>query len=365
MDQKKEGNESGERVRERCRTRANDGDSMLDFRPMVSDEEDHFRSLFSTTFIPDEYDDIDSTFIDHIVESHNKGRDPYGYFTLEKTVYTLLIDESVAGYTVTTRKRGNSVKFGPTVLAKRWRHQGLGPQFREHVDTALRTDGIRKTYSTIPETGTSAFNYLINAGYNIEAHMRRQYTEDHHELVFGKVLNGGDPPQEIDLDREQSHQLEYTVGSAAFDGFSNFVISSAAQWHDEINEEFTQAVAAAEERGFQSAYSKKGKRVFIGHQDGEIRCTTIATLKRGGAVKLSPLFTDVVGVGLDKFLRFVEDDLRDIDAVRKYYTHIPALDTELASFVRSAGYQAEGILREPYKGGIDMIFFGKMLPSEL
>ncbi len=336
-------------------------DTTLRFRQMAPDEEDHFRHLFSTTFVPDVYDDIDSTFIDHIVEAHAKGRDPYGYFTLEKTVYALLKDDSVVGYTVTTRKRGKSVKFGPTVLEKQWRHHGLGPRFRTRIDSSLRSDGIRKTYSTIPETGESVFSYLIKAGYNVEAHMRRQYNENHSELVFGKVLNSGTVRHKPELQREQTDHIDCAVGSAAFDGFSEFVISSAEPWYDEINEEFTRAVAEAEQRGFRAEYSKKGKRVFIGHQNGEIRAVAIATLKRGGAVKISPVFTDVVGKGLSEFLQYIEADLQEIDEVRKYYTHIPVLDTEVAAFLRAAGYQSEGILREPYKSGIDMVFFGKML----
>lgn len=73
------------------------------------------------------------------------------------------------------------------------------------------------------------------------------------------------------------------------------------------------------------------------------------------------MFTDVVGKGLSEFLQYIEADLQELDEVRKYYTHIPVLDTEVAAFLRAAGYQTEGILREPYKSGIDMVFFGKML----
>lgn len=335
--------------------------SSLNFRPMKENEEDEFRDLFQNSPVPSEYSDINKGFIDHILESHRKGVDPYGYFTLKKKVYTLFKDEEIIGFTTTTWKRGNSVKYGPTMLKEEKRGEGLGSALRKLIDSRLKYEGVRKTYSTIPETHTSAYKYLIRSDYQIEAHMRRQYHEDHDELVFGKVLHGGSPSRSLSLSRTTCDAITFEVGSSPFDNFQNFVIKRAEPWYEEIDRNFVTSVQEAEERGLDAQHSKKGKRVFIGHQSGEIQSIAIASLKRGDAVKVSPVFTTITGDGLEKFWEQVEHNLRETINVRKIYTHVPVLDQALISFFRTSGFSCEGLLREPYKEGIDLVFFGKLV----
>ncbi|WP_135855172.1 hypothetical protein [Halorussus salinus] len=340
-----------------------EGESELDFRLMVPEEEDQFRKLFSESPVPSEYADITDSFIDHIVQTHEEGEDPYGYFTKKKEIYTLLVDNQVAGFSVTTWKRGGSVKYGPTMLKTEYRGRGLGPQFRERLDKKLKEKNVRKTYSTIPETAHQVLTYLLKSGYKTEAHMINQYSEDHSELVCGKLLRSGSPQANIHPTRESIEDLEFSIGSSESNEFEQFILESMEPWYNEIDDSFVKSVQKAENRELESEYHKKGKRVYIGGKNDQIECVTIASLKRGGGIKISPFLTRVTGESITKFLEFVENDLREVQGARKLYTHVPLLDSELLSFFTRNGYGREGLIREPYKEGIDMVFLGKFLDS--
>lgn len=340
---------------------AQDGNSSLNFRPMLPKEEDTFKRLFLDSPVPDAYAEISEEFVDHIIQSHNKGNDPYGYFTLKKKVYTLLERREIIGFTTTTWKRGNSVKYGPTMLKDSKQGLGMGPKLRKLIDSRLTFEGVRKSYSTIPDNAPHAYKYLLKSNYEIEAHMRSQYHEDHGELVFGKVLNGGIPERGLNQERKQVERVSFQIGSQDFDHIDEFIIDKASPWYDGIDLEFVRSIIDAEKRGLAAAFSKKGKRIYIGHSADEIRCIAIASLKRGGGVKVSPVFSEVMGEALRTFWHRLEGDLMEVDNVRKIYTHIPVLDQEMVSFFRKEGFKPEGLLREPYKDGIDMVFLGKLV----
>ena len=333
----------------------------LNFRPMKPSEEDSFRELFSQSSVPTDYADITPEFVDHIIKSHNIGEDPYGYFTLRKKVYSLFARDELIGFTTLTWKRGGSVKYGPTVLKEDERGQGYGPKLRMLIDSSLNHSGVRKSYSTIPETALYAYKYLIKSGYKIEAHLQQQYNKDHSELVFGKLLNNTLPPENIYVRRERANELQYDVGSREFDEFGSFIKKRAEHWYDEINDDFVRSVQNAEKRGLQSEYSKKGKRVFIGHNSEGIKCVGISSKKRGNSVKISPILTRVRGMGLMNFLDFVEDNICSDEEVRKLYTHVPILDDQLCHALMINDYDREGLIRQPYKDGIDMLVLAKMV----
>lgn len=334
----------------------------LDFRPMKEQEEGHFRELFLDSPVPTQYQEIDDSFIDHILDTHYDRDDQFGYFTDKKIVYTFLKESQPIGYTVTTWKIGNSVKYGPTVLEEDNRGLGYGPQLRRMIDNHLRSQGVRKVYSTIPESQTRAYRYLIKSGYTVEAHMRDQYHEDHGELVFGKLL-GGAAPSEIEYpDRIAKQSLDFCIGSAASDDLTTFVVNGMEQWYDNIDSAFVESVLEAEGRDLEEDLSKKGKRIYIGHHNGDTQCAVIASLKRGRGVKISPFLTKICGDELSSFLDYVEGNLlNELEAIRKFYTHVPALDPNLIEFFYSNGYDTEGLLKQPYKDGIDMVFLGKLV----
>ncbi len=330
------------------------------FREIKNGELSEFADL-AALYIGRWYDEIDETFAARIIETHRDGRDRFGYFTLKKKIFALLENEETAGYTVVTWKRGGSVKFGPTFLRSEFRGAGLGPRLRKRIDAYLRANGARKSYSTIPDTHTAAFKYLIRAGHSIEAHLRKHYTTEHGDLVFGRILDRKSVPSVPKIPvRESCGDLNVVDSAAELDPFTEFVRETMTSWYDDIDDAFAESVFEAQKRFTADDLSKKGKKVFLGLSGGRILVTLICSMKRGGAVKLSPFLTRADSEASAEVLREAQEYFLSIDRVRKLYSLVPALDGDLVRLYRSSGYRAEGILREPYKPGIDMIIFGRL-----
>jgi len=162
-----------------------------------------------------------------------------------------------------------------------------------------------------------------------------------------------------ELNREPITELKFDRGTDGQDDFGDFVINGMEPWYSGIGEDFIEAVQEAEERDLEGDLSKKGKRVYLGTLNGETKCCLIASRKRGKSIKLSPLLTKVSGDVICDFIEYVENDISEYGQSRKFYSHVPLLDTMLVNKFKSSGYSSEGVLRSPYKPGVDMLFLGK------
>ncbi len=331
-----------------------------EFRELDEDEADDFRAL-ALQYVGKWYDEIDRSFPDRILETHRRGHDRFGYFTLTKKVYTVLHEGEVAGYTVVTWKRGGSVKFGPTLLKLEFQNLGLGPRIRRVLDDHLAAKGARKSYSTIPDTHLIAVRYLIKSGHRIEGHLRQHYTPEHDDLVFGRILKPQAPSKHPKPPtRRTGADLLILDEVGELDSFTDFLMKAMPAWYDGIDETFAKSVVTAQTRFDEGDLSEKGKKVFIGLDGSDIVVALICSIKRGGAVKLSPLVSIVEVEAARLVLEAAEKYFVSLNRVRKLYSLVPLTDVDLASLFRDRGYQAEGILREPYRPGIDMIVYGAL-----
>jgi hypothetical protein len=76
-------------------------------------------------------------------------------------------------------------KTGPTIIEPWAQHQGFGRATRKAIEEKVRRAGYRKVYCTCADDAPDLIGYLLNSGMKIEAHLDRQYSGDHGELVFG------------------------------------------------------------------------------------------------------------------------------------------------------------------------------------
>ncbi len=331
-----------------------------EFRELRDSEAPEF-SQMAMDYIGMWYDEIDKSFVDRILESHEQRRDRYGYFTLKKRVYTLLHEGEVAGYTVVTWKRGGSAKFGPTLLKPDFQGKGLGPRFRMALDEFLKSGGARKSYSTIPDAHSAAIRYLLKSKHTVEAHLRRHYTSKHNDLVFGRILDRpGVKATKGPTRRSSGTRLSVSDNIERYENFRDFILETMPAWYDGIDESFAESVYSAQGRYSPTDLSKKGKKVFLGNEGDEIFVTLICSIKRGGAVKLSPLLTKVDAKSSEVVLEAAESHFLSLPRVRKLYSLVPSLDSDLVGLFTGKGYQAEGLLREPYKPGVDMVVYALM-----
>ena len=308
------------------------------------------------------YAEIDESFAEAIWKSHAEGADPVGYFTKAKKVHRIELgpQRTHVGYTVTTYKRGGSVKFGPTFLFEDYQGRGIGPLVRSHMDDELRRRGYRKAYCTIPTTNRKAFGYLLKAGYRVEAHLRAHYADDHDELVLGKILTHAPARSRRELRSRYSTEPRMLEQTPALDELWGLISNTMRLDYDGLDRSFAKSIVDASARHQQGDYSSKGKKVFVLRVDGALRGLAVCTPKRGGAVKIAPLLCPFGEDVTARFIQFIARRLAKPTIPRKLYALIPLRDLASQAALRQEGFLPEGCLTEPYKAGADIRILSRM-----
>jgi len=340
--------------------------SGVEIGPLTPAESEEFANL-ALQYIGRDYDDIDESFAKNIIAAHFNGSDPIGYFTLAKRIWVAKRDGEHLGFLVATEKRGGSVKLGPHIVKEPFRSKGIGLRLRAFATDHYRTSGARKLYAHGPISRLDMLRWDVLSGYQIEAQLRAQYRTARDDFVVGRILRSLKPMPPL---REQlSHAVPVPkaehrlMTGAALMGFNTFLMKELSYWYDQIDQDFVEAVLNARER-IQEGFRAKGKAIFVSEASGVVVAAAIATFKRGGALKISPLIAragipeTVIGGLLETVASWAR-----IQKVRKLYTIHPLLDSRVVHAFQLAGYHAEGLIRSPYRDGVDCVAMG-MFPQE-
>jgi hypothetical protein len=290
-----------------------------------------------------------------VLRVYRQGWDDKGYFTRQKLIWTLKVGATAVGFSVVTAKRGGSFKFGPTAILPGHRGRHLGVKFRHLIEAQYPS--ARKFYATIPDDNIPALRYLIAAGYTIEAHLQAQYRRTQGEIVFGKLLDSSYPP-EIPAQSAPTGDLKIVDG-AKLPGqtLSAIVRSLLASSYDEIDEGYIQGLINT--ISIPINLGEKAKRVAVAFRRELPVGFGIFTPKRGGSLKASPFalcgpdavgFAALVHWGVNSFPGRTH---------QKVYMHLPCVVPYLINHAKRLGFGVEGILREPYKPGIDLMVLAR------
>lgn len=337
--------------------------SKMVVRPLHADEFEDFRKL-TTHHIGLWYDDIDESFAQIIIDAHKLGFDPLGYFTKAKTIWAADQDGKMCGFLVGTEKRGGSVKLAPGIMKPELQRKGLGTQLWRAVEAIYAGRNARKIYNHAPFCRWELLKWVTSLGLCVEAHLLGHYRREQDEYVAGKLLRTASVtlhrPRSWTGRRFGSEIREYRDGDQA--QLQSLILGMMPEWYDEIDASFVESIIQGSRR-FDKRFREKGKKVWLVFRAGELVGCCVATPKRGGSVKLVPFLLRPEVASLDlalELLQSVEADLVDL-GYHKVYASVPAVDLDTSSAFRMAGFQVEGYLREPYKAGVDNVFFGKRL----
>lgn len=328
--------------------------SSLAVHPLEPAEKNLFRYLYETAVRP-YYSHDTKDYADWILSTHFSQEHRAGYFTKQKTIWVMYSGGRPCGISVATEKRGGSIKFGPTALLPASRGHGFGTQFRLLLERQY--PNARKYYNTLPSINSAALSYVLRAGYSVEAHLPGQY-ENHGELVVGKIARPGHTlyPKHPTYPPSITTRL-VDAGRLSLEKLSELVPPLLSDWYDEIDAGFVTGLA----HGFHSdlSFSQKSKRGAILLRGNRAAGLIVVTPKRGGSLKCSPLvIRNVTSESLGKLLEFASSCFFPLN-FRRHYLHIPLMSTELLRHVLAAGFKPEGILREPYKSGVDLVALGR------
>jgi predicted transcriptional regulator len=329
-------------------------------RPIAQEERARFKKLVIKHIAPN-YDDIDESFAETALLVHDLGHDPVGFFTTTKEVLAIESNRgALLGFTTLTYKGGKAVKTGPTILFSRYRRKGFGLATRRAIEHRAYTAGARKVYCTCPDTADDVVRYLLASGMKVEAHLTRQYTADHGELVLGKFLVADEPslrpPSVLRSTAAAVVPPQAFSRKALVDAFGTMFAQTWYAVDAEYSREIVRQCLSARPKGLPS----KPKRMICLRARGQCVAALILMPKRGGAVKGilvrrttdQASITSLVNAGIAEVVR---------TGGRKVYLPIPVDQSDIRSILQSLGFAVEGVLRAPYVPGQDTFVFARFL----
>lgn len=316
-----------------------------------------FTSLYER-YVRPHYPDSED-YAAFVLKSHKAGIDEIGYLTKRKIIWILWRHGNPVGFTVVTEKRGGSIKFGPSALVPAARGEKLGTALRLLVEAKYPL--ARKAYNTLPDYNTPALRYVLRAGYQIEAHLQDQYRPASGEYVVGKLLRRPVFALSGDLaDQCTKGRLRICSGSQFSCSELALLVATLLEGHyKEIDTTFSRSLLSAMQRESKT-FSAKYKKLFIAIRGVQPVGIVIATPKRGGALKCSPLVVRGIDSLCMQALIEKASGAFPEHALRKLYFHIPVQCQWMITTALRMEFIQEGILREPYIEGTDMAVFGRL-----
>jgi predicted transcriptional regulator len=348
---------------ERKRTEELAGSSPLVRLLPISDAERPVFISAVTALVSQNYADITEDFARRILQVHDAGYDETGFLTTGKQVLSAYSEGgALLGFTTVTFKSGGSFKTGPTLLLPQFQGRGYGLGLRFALEEYTLGKGGRKLYCTCPDNSRAVIKNLITCGYRVEAHLSRHYSLDHSEFIFGKVLAAGPPPRDICFRRNASRAgavvsaADLPRGAAA-----RFIWKHLPGVAAKVPLKSVQRLldGASEELEPQH-YEAKPRRLLLLRSGGECVGAAMLIAKRGGCMKLVLLVETAHTPTIEKLLFAAEHAALRASARKIYCTH-PALDTAVVQLLFNRSYVSEGVLRQPYRPGVDTLVLTRYL----
>lgn len=324
---------------------------------------------FITNSIKDSYDEIDENFAKRLIEIDKMGYDEYGFFTLGKDIWIVFYDETPIGFEVITRKRGGSIKLGPTYLLPEYRGKGFAKVMIEIICDKYIKDGIRKVYVTAPISNysTAVLDYS-KLNFKLEAILCKNYSKNSSERVCGKIFNVKNNNEKMCVRVKQGSKLikkivKNRLSEIDFEKLNDFVYNNMRYYFNDIDRTFTKTIVDASNEENKLIYEHKGKDSFIVLDGDEIECLVVATPKRGGNYKVSPFLISDSYLNENNIIKLVKKIEKSAYLLkrRKISIFVPTGEVVIANTLSLEHYFCEGILKEPYKENCDIIVFSKFL----
>lgn len=301
-------------------------------------------------YLPRFYDDIDESFSESLTEAHEKGYDPFGYFTKAKRVWIAEIEGEVVGMMSVSIKRGDSVKISPILIDKAYRGRGIGRKLIERLVQFVRENNLRKIYCTVAIQNTVTLAFFDRLGFVREGYLEQQYKGRMTEVVYG-WFPGKEIPTADDITIREMEDRD-------MDAIKEIALSYLPRFYSEMDEQFVRNMIGAHRRKTAS-YATKHKIIFVAEKEGRVVGFITSTPKRGGGVKLFPSLAETLSIE-KALIHHAVEHFRRIGR-RKVYGFVPSTETDRIRLYLELGFKTEEVLLEPYKPGINEVGLGKVI----
>lgn len=151
--------------------------------------------------------------------------------------------------------------------------------------------------------------------------------------------------------------------------FTHLLVTELPAFYDEVDSSFPEMIVRAARAGHDPCgYFTRAKQVFVGRQAGRPVVFTVASHKRGGAVKIGPtvVVPELRRGGTGTVFRHEVESRLHAGGARKLYLTITSTNTRTVLFNLGLGYQIEGVLNDQYRKGARELVLGKLIrPSKV
>jgi RimJ/RimL family protein N-acetyltransferase len=292
--------------------------------------------------------------IDQLIGKENG--DENGFFTVKKELWVFELGKVVVGFYCLNFKRGGSVKLGPMIVGPEFRGAGVGKAMME--DLLERVQNERKVYATTNENNLAINNLLDRHAFQREGIYPDHYKRGQNEIIWGLVIQQDIPlysSQSLCVTTTSTKKVKVRDFIESKDrAYLNEVSQKLLEWHDDLGDDFVQAIINAWQRGRASNvnFQDKSKWILIAESEKGYEGLAIVSPKRGGPVKLYPL----IGTREGQRSLIAEVIMRSQKiGSHKLYGFCSYNDQPQRETFKLYGFKERGLLIQPYKPGTQMV----------
>lgn len=299
-----------------------------------------------------------------ITERYGKSQqeNPYGFFTKQSGLVVAGNIGEPNAMLSWAFKRGGSLKLNTFAST----NPITGVRFlNEMIDMAQANNQVRKLYATVSNENAAVLRLCLGLGFKTEAVLPHQYKEGSNEIVIGMMLNP--EPQKVAV--KMLHGENITAQTRIFNPERDNenlarLFEYLSGWHDDVGLDFLKQTVRGAEFGVVDIM-RKGKTILVAERSRkelngvlvvdpkyDLSGSVVLTGKMGGPIKMYPLLGDTAS---QQELIMSARQVAQENRFRVAYTFSPSSDSKEAEFLESIGFKARGVLREPYKPGVDLI----------
>lgn len=281
-------------------------------------------------FVSGHYPETESSYTHDVAFRGSVG----SLLTQDKIVWAVHLDGQIVGFFVATRKPDFATKFGPIVIDPAYQSQGIGKKILRMLMEWYCSQGSQKFYLTVPTPNLQTCNFALALGFRLEATLRRQYSPEHDEMVFGKLAQNGKLVSAPGRKFEKPH-LRPTPKV----------------------ERLLEMAIDAEQKEARHDPTLSAAKSFIVNENNLREAFIVCSPKRGGSVKLGPIGGTPRSVA--SLIPQLESFYFGIGRSRRIFALIEGRNRNtIAHFVRN-GYELEGRISSALGTGFDQIVVAK------